>query len=251
MDTGIYILALILGYLLGSISFGRLLMRLLKPGESLEDVEIPVPGREEGYKLTSMGGNTVSMKLGARGGCAVGILDILKAFIPTLAFKWLLPEQPFFLAAALGAFVGHAWPLYHRFKGGRGISPFYGGLVAFDPVGAAVVALISLVLGIAVFKELLVAYAGGVLLLLPWLLLKHLNHPWLPHYLVYAVLINILFILALIPEMRQITAMWKKYGRRDVQMNMETFPMGQQMLKLMRRLGLSGKASGKSNEQAD
>lgn len=69
MDPWLLLFVAIISYLLGSISFGRVLMRLLKPGENLESVEMPIPGVEEKYKLESVGGNTVSLKLGARAGC--------------------------------------------------------------------------------------------------------------------------------------------------------------------------------------
>ncbi len=238
MDPWLLLFVAIISYLLGSISFGRVLMRLLKPGENLESVEMPIPGVEEKYKLESVGGNTVSLKLGARAGCAVGFLDILKAFIPTLAFRLLYPDQPYFLVAALMAFVGHNWPVFHHFKGGRGISPFYGGLFGFDPIGAVVVASASMLIGMVIFKELLIAYAGGVILLIPWLLITKWGDPLLVYYMVYCISISVLFIVAMIPEVRQIIALRRKYGKVDMHLSMETFPMGQQMLKLMQRLHL-------------
>ena len=143
MDTYFPIYVFVTSYLLGSISFARLVTYIFAPGESLEDIEFPVEGAEEGMRMEAMGGNTVSMKLGAKAGCAVGWLDILKVFVPTLVFRLLYPDQYLFLLAAIAGFIGHCWPIYYRFRGGRGISAFYGGLFAFDPIGAIVVALAS------------------------------------------------------------------------------------------------------------
>ncbi len=236
MDIVILLMVIIVSYLIGSISFGRLAMRLLKPKESLEDVELKFKGMDGGIKLSSVGGNTVSMKLGARAGCAVGLLDILKAFIPTVVFRMLYPEQPYFLFAALAAFIGHNWPIFYRFKGGRGISPFYGGLFAIDPLGAVVVAATSLVLGTFILKDMLVAYTGGVVLVIFWFLGTKFTDPLFIYYMGYALLINILFIVAMLPELRQIIALRKKYGKGDVGISMEAFPMGQQMQKLMNKM---------------
>jgi acyl phosphate:glycerol-3-phosphate acyltransferase len=241
MEISIALLAFISSYLLGSISFGRIIMRMMKPGESLDDIEMPIAGVDGTYKLKSIGGNTASMKLGARGGCLVGFLDIFKTFLPTLAFRLLYPDQPYFLFAALAGVIGHNWPIYYRFKGGRGISPFYGGLFAFDPLGGLVVALTSMFLGMVVFKELLLAYAGGPFLTLPWFLITQNQSPWFVYYLGYSILVNVIFIVAMIPEIRQIREMRKKYGKADVRASMDTFPMGQQMNKLMNRLGINKK----------
>ncbi|MBG7616799.1 MAG: glycerol-3-phosphate acyltransferase, partial [Chloroflexi bacterium] len=38
--------------------------------------------------------------------------------------------------AALAAIIGHIWPVFHHFKGGRGVATFFGGMVALSPVAA-------------------------------------------------------------------------------------------------------------------
>jgi glycerol-3-phosphate acyltransferase PlsY len=235
------ILSVLCGYLLGAISFGRVLMRILKPGEGLEDVKLNFPGIDEPYVLGSVGGNTVSMKLGGRWGCVVGLLDIAKAFIPTVVFRLLYPEQPYFLACAVAALAGHNWPIFYRFKGGRGISPFYGGLFGFDPLGAITVAVLAMFLGMVVLKELVFVYVGGVFLVIPWLLVTRFQDPLFFYYMIYAVLVNVIFTLAMIPEFRQIIALRKKYGKGDMRASMTAFPMGKSMLKMMQKLGLEKK----------
>jgi glycerol-3-phosphate acyltransferase PlsY len=238
MEPMIIIITILFSYLLGAISFGRIFMKILKPEEKLDKVEINFPGINEPYRLESVGGNTASMKLGGRWGCLVGFLDILKAFIPTLIMRLLYPEQPYFLVSAVAALVGHNWPVYYRFKGGRGISPFYGGLFGFDPIGGIAVAFLSMVIGMVVLKELVFAYVGGVLLVIPWLLITRFNDPLYIYYILYAVVINILFIVAMVPEIRQIISLRKKYGKGDMKASMTAFPMGQAMLKMMHKLGL-------------
>jgi glycerol-3-phosphate acyltransferase PlsY len=66
----------------------------------------------------------------------VGILDIAKAALPTyLGLLWGFGEAGA-AAAGLAALVGHNWPVYLKFVGGRGISPFLGILLVLFPWGA-------------------------------------------------------------------------------------------------------------------
>jgi glycerol-3-phosphate acyltransferase PlsY len=234
MDPTISVITFVVSYLLGSISFARVVSRVMAPGADLDDVEFAVEGAEEGMRMTAMGGNTVSMKLGARAGCAVGFLDILKVFVPTLVFRLLYPDQYYFLIAAVAGFIGHCWPIYYRFKGGRGISAFYGGIFAFDPIGGLVAAIGGMFIGMVLLKELLIAYSGGVLLIIPWLWFT--THDFA--YLAYALIINLLFILAMLPEIRQIREFRRKYGKGDIKVSMEQFPMGRSMLKIMNLISL-------------
>ena len=87
MSVSIAVLDAVLVYLIGSISFARLVTRFLAPGKDVTDFEIPVEGTEDRYKVLSIGANSVSSVLGPKAGMLVSVLDILKIFIPTLLFK--------------------------------------------------------------------------------------------------------------------------------------------------------------------
>jgi len=121
---GIQIVLLILGgYLLGSIPTAYLAGKWVK-----------------GIDLRQYGSGTVSGSMTwehiARWVIfPVGIFDILKAAFPTwLGLKLGLGEGVA-VAAGLAALVGHNWPLYLGFTGGRGISPFLGTLIVIFPWG--------------------------------------------------------------------------------------------------------------------
>jgi glycerol-3-phosphate acyltransferase PlsY len=233
MDWLILLVIVVISYLLGSISFARLVSRLIDPKADLNDVSLPVQNSDERMPMLAMGANTASIKHGPRVGCTVGLLDILKVFIPTLAVRLLYPDTPYALFAATAGFVGHCWPVFYGFKGGRGVSAFYGALFAIDPLGAVIVALTGLIVGMAVLQELLVAYTGGVVLTIGWFTLTYFLG-WTPlDPLIWAVVINILMGLALIPEIRMIREMRAKHGKGDMMKAMENFPMGRSMLKLM------------------
>jgi glycerol-3-phosphate acyltransferase PlsY len=237
MDPVVFIVVALVGYLQGSISFARLVPRIVDPKADISDVTLPVQNSDERMPMLAMGANTASIKYGSRVGCSVGLLDILKVFLPTLVVRLIYPQESYYLVIALTGFIGHCWPVYYGFKGGRGISPFYGGMFAIDPLGAFVVAITSMFIGMVVLKELLFAYTGGVFLTIVWFAL---TRGWSPE-LIYALVIGVLFLIALIPEIKMVREMYQKYGKGDMRASMSTFPMGQAMLKLMDRLHLNKK----------
>jgi glycerol-3-phosphate acyltransferase PlsY len=239
MDIAGAAIVAVVAYLLGSISFARLLTaRLGKAAVTeVEEMTVQLPGVDEPFRLSAMGGNTASMKLGARGGCAVGLLDMLKVFIPTLALRLIYPGQYLHLVAAVMGIVGHNWPIFYRFRGGRGISPLYGGLLAIDPLGAISVNLISIVLGLLILRNPVVIYLGGVILLIPWMAIVWRD--W--GYVLYALAACAVFLIAMIPEFQQMAAFQRKYPNIDPIAAFEVFPMGKQMTRMMDRLGLRKK----------
>jgi glycerol-3-phosphate acyltransferase PlsY len=109
------ILALVTGYLLGSIPFGLLLTRLAGKGDI----------REIGSGNI---GATNVLRTGSKGlAAATLILDALKGAAAVLVAQRLWPDAVNFAAA--GALIGHLYPLWLRFKGGKGVATMLGILV--------------------------------------------------------------------------------------------------------------------------
>ena len=233
MDIGTVLIVLIVSYLIGSISFTRLVSHWLDPGLDIEKVEIAAEGSETGTTLRNIGATTASVKLGPKVGCTIAFLDILKVAIPTYVFKLLYPQGEYFLIAAVFGMIGHNWPVFYRFRGGGGMSSIYGGFLAIDWIGVIPCSFAGMAIGFLLVKDVLVAYLAGVWLMIPWMWFRFHE----PAYVVYAVVVNIIFMLALLPEIRnQIQA--HKEGREDMTASMETFPMGRGMLKMMEKLKL-------------
>jgi glycerol-3-phosphate acyltransferase PlsY len=233
MDLQIALLAALVGYLLGSISFARVIMRLVAPDEQLTGMEMSAESGET-LQIDAMAGTAISMKLGARYGMITALLDMLKAALPALAFKLLYPGMPYYLISATMGMVGHNWPIYHRFKGGRGLSPMYGGFLVADWIGTLVTAVGGMFLGLVVFRSVLLSYLLGPWLMIPWLWFRT-RDPW---HVAYAVIVNALFLLAMIPEMRKMLALKRQGVEWDVAVAMETTPMGRGIKKMANRLGL-------------
>jgi glycerol-3-phosphate acyltransferase PlsY len=109
--------ALMFGYLLGSIPFGILLTRLFG-----------------GPDLRAVGsgniGATNVLRTGHRGLAAATLLgDILKGTVAVVAMSYFSREMA--ICAALGAFLGHLFPIWLRFRGGKGVATFIGLLLGF------------------------------------------------------------------------------------------------------------------------
>jgi acyl phosphate:glycerol-3-phosphate acyltransferase len=221
-------LAIVVAYLSGAIPVSRLASLLLHREEAMSEIEVPVPGTEETYKVTSMGAAAASMKFGAGVGCTIGFLDILKVLVPVLVFKLINPDGYAHLAAAVAGMVGHNWSVFNRFKGGRGISSAYGGLLVVDWLGALVCAVGGLLFGLFVLQDFIFAYMAGLWLAIPWLWFRTRD----PIYLLYIAIINVLFVVAMIPDLRQYLRL-RKQGAVDLSTVMETTPMGRGMMKMM------------------
>jgi glycerol-3-phosphate acyltransferase PlsY len=215
------------GYLIGSISFSRIVSRIVAPQADIAHTEVPVPGTDITYKVTTFGATAVSMQLGPRVGCAIGFLDMLKVALPTLAFKLLYPDQPYELIVAVAGMTGHNWPIFHRFRGGRGISAYYGGLFVIDWLGALVTSTAGLLLGLLVIRDFIVAYIAGLWLLIPWVWFR--THCL--EYVAYAVIVNVLYVIAMIPDLKQYLSI-RQTTDVDPRMVMETNPMGRGMIKI-------------------
>lgn len=239
MDIRLFVLSGLVAYLLGAISFSRLITRLLAPDLNLEEVRLPNPDGSEGEPLLTVGATTAAMKLGPRVGCAIGLLDILKAFAPVLAIRLLYPDQYYFLVAGLFAVIGHNWPVYYRFKGGGGMSPTLGGFLAVDWLGTLVANVIGMLFGFAVIRDVFFAYVGWTWFMIPWLWIRTRD----PVFVIYALAINLIFFLALLPEIRRYLEIRKK-GTIDMQQGMEVTPMGRGMLKMARKMGFFREKGG-------
>ena len=121
---------IITAYLLGSLSSAIIVCRLLG---------LPDP-RTQG---SNNPGATNVLRIGGKKAAAITLLgDSLKGFLPVLAAK-LLGVSPLVLAiVAMAAFLGHLYPLFFRFQGGKGVATALG--VQFGlgwPIGASVAAL--------------------------------------------------------------------------------------------------------------
>jgi glycerol-3-phosphate acyltransferase PlsY len=122
--------AWLLGYLLGSIPFGLLLTRMAGKG----DVRDVGSGNIGATNVLRPGGKGLA--------AATLLLDALKGAAAVLIARQLFPGSEMF--AATGALLGHLYPVWLRFKGGKGVATLLGILIPLLPIAAIVYALVWL-----------------------------------------------------------------------------------------------------------
>ena len=109
MNIGIEIIIVLACYLVGSISFARIITKRWAPGKDVTQFEIPVEGTDDRYKVISVGANSVSGELGPMAGMTVSLLDILKIILPALFCRLYFHGQPVYMLSAALAGVDRAY----------------------------------------------------------------------------------------------------------------------------------------------
>ena len=221
VDLLFVVLAGVTGYLVGSFSFVRLMVKALGTGADVSTIEHSVPGSEEVFESSSTGATAARFQLGTRYGCLAALLDITKALVPTLAFKLLLPEEPYYLITATMTIVGHNYPIFYGFKGGRGLATIYGGFLVLDWVGVLVTSFAGMLLG-GLLGQVLVMRWAGLLLMIPWIWYRTQDVA----QVAYVLIANALFWFAMLPELRQYLHLRREGELPDEQQVAEFMGMG-------------------------
>jgi len=137
-------LALVVGYVLGSIPFGVILTRMFGAGD-----------------LRTIGsgniGATNVLRTGRKGlAAATLILDVLKGAGAVWLVDWLFPGNA--ALAAAGAFIGHCYPVWLGYKGGKGVATLMGiALALYWPMG-----LVYAVIWIGLLASLRISSVAGM-----------------------------------------------------------------------------------------
>jgi glycerol-3-phosphate acyltransferase PlsY len=157
-----------------------------------------------------------------------------KAFVPVLVWRTYFPDQSYHLAAAIGCLAGHIYPVYYRFRGGRGQSPLIGSLLVIDWLSLPVTMIVGSFVGLGIVRDPLVSYSGWVPLLIPWFWWRFEN--W--HFTGFAVLATVLSLLAFLPEYRQYFRLRfdGDYQSQDLLPMLESTDMGRP-IKYLRKYG--------------
>ena len=129
--------------------------------------------------------------------------------------------------------AGHIYPIYYRFHGGSGWAVAVGTLLVVDWLSIPVTIIGGLLLGLLVFRSVVIATLAWMWLLVPWLWFRF--GEW--EFILFALGINILFYLSLIPEFKiaqkyREKGLYQEYARGS----MMSTPMGRSTIKLAKRL---------------
>ena len=145
---------IILGYLIGAIPFGVIIGRLTR-GIDVRD-----------YGSGSMGMTNVLRTVGAKAGVFVFLADMAKGAV-AVALAWLIFDSASDMlawgqvAGGAAAVIGHSWPIYVGFKGGRGVTTGFGALLVMSwPVGLICFAIFLAVVTLSRYVSLGSMLAG-------------------------------------------------------------------------------------------
>jgi len=127
------VLATLAAYLIGSLSFAVIVSRAM----GLAD--------PRSYGSGNPGATNV-LRSGSKAAAVVTLLlDAAKGWLPVMLVKWFGPDyglgEGTQALAGVAAFLGHLWPVFFRFQGGKGVATAAGVLLAFEPwLGVAALA---------------------------------------------------------------------------------------------------------------
>lgn len=121
------IFAMVIAYLFGSISSAIIICKVMG---------LPDP-RKEGSKNP---GATNVLRIGGKKAAIIALIgDTLKGVIPVLIAKWYGLNNLGLALVAFAAFLGHLYPIFFHFKGGKGVATAFGCLIALDvKIGLAI-----------------------------------------------------------------------------------------------------------------
>jgi len=143
------IFALLIGYILGSVPFALVI------GKAFYKTDI------RNYGSKNLGGGNTGRELGKKAGVAVMTLDILKVTLAMFLASLIADSHVMLTAAGLAAAIGHCFPMFARFKGGKAVATMYGFLFGLIVVGGYSVLFFL----IPLVSFLIILYIGKIIAL--------------------------------------------------------------------------------------
>jgi glycerol-3-phosphate acyltransferase PlsY len=190
-----FVAVVILGYLLGSIPVGYLLARRRAKVDVTQ------------YGSGKVGATNVLRTAGSRSAVLVASMDIIKGVVAVLLAGLIMGRGYLVIGnfgfgtlvaqvlAALAAVVGHNWSIFLRFRGGRGVATFFGGLIALCPIAAIVGGEIVIIgAGLTKYVSLgsIAGAVGAYAILVPLTIMNGFPLEYLLYALIGAVIIIVM-----------------------------------------------------------
>lgn len=199
-----YLLIALTGYLIGSISFARIIFAFKRPGTEPDRIRsMSTDGKAE-FIAHQVGATSVMIAFGRRWGLTATVLDMAKAFVPVLALRLIFPEMSYHLICGVAVLIGHLWPVWYKFSGGGGNSCILGMMLAISPLGLVLTQMGGMLIGKINIKYIFLA---GVLLTIPWFAWQ--NGLFSPES-AFALVITVLYVVNQVPEALQLKRLNKQ-----------------------------------------
>jgi len=180
---------MIIGYLLGSVSFAALFSKIKKA--NLKD-----------NGTGNLGATNTMLVMGKGYGALVMVLDVMKSVVAICIARFVFP---WFSAAGIltgtSAVLGHIFPFYLKFKGGKGLACYAGMILALDPLLFIIMLLLCVGLMLIVNHSVVVPYVAAVI----FPVFYCSRHPE-PTIIIIAVLAGLILALRHIPDIARAKA---------------------------------------------
>ena len=161
-----YVIAVLIGYLLGCSNLAWLLAKI--KGVDLSSKGSGNPGTSNAVIL-----------MGWKLGVLVGIHDIGKSIVAVLIARFLLPDMVGIEeAAGVAAVIGHIFPFYLKFKGGKGFASFVGLIIALVDIRVTLI-IVALIIVITIVTDYLVVATTTTVISLP-VYMAFAQYGWIP-----------------------------------------------------------------------
>ena len=173
------LLVLLISYLLGSISTSIIISKIML-GDDIRN-----------HGSGNAGATNTLRTVGKKAALFVVLGDVLKTVLAILAAKLLLKDDPTAVyIAGIGAVLGHNFPLYFKFKGGKGIVVSATSMIFADPAIGTIVAIVAiLIMAISRYVSL-GSILGAVLFVILSFVMRSSNHD----FIVFACMLALLAI---------------------------------------------------------
>jgi glycerol-3-phosphate acyltransferase PlsY len=233
------VLALAVGYILGSISFSGIAIRLFASDEQKSEIQHPSTQIESVDYEPMYGAYTTRRVWGPKVGIGISLLDMLKVALPMWIFKvYLYPTEYYYLLLSIAGVFGHNWPIFFRFKGGRGASVIIGSFFVIDWLGPIAIIPLGTILGLLIIRDAGLTYLSFTVLMFPWLWFRTFD----PVLLLWVVGVDIALYASIIPDIKAVREIEKEKGveRADESLD-ELTPGTRGMRKIVARIDALGK----------
>lgn len=117
-----YVICILFAYLIGSLSPSALIAKIKHKNLKKEGTG-------------NLGATNTTLVFGKMLGFLVMVLDIFKGFLAVKISAWIVPDIEWFvMLIGFFAIIGHCFPFYLKFKGGKGLAAFGGVILAYNPL---------------------------------------------------------------------------------------------------------------------
>lgn len=148
-----YIIVIVVAYLIGSSSMSYYLGKL-------NGVELKKMGSK------NLGASNTMALLGWKAGIIVGLHDILKAIVAVMLLKYIFPDLQYVKeVAGVSCIIGHIFPFYLNFKGGKGFASYIGMTIALDWKFA--IAIVIIIVLVTLITDYIVSGTFSTIILVP------------------------------------------------------------------------------------